>query len=82
MKLSRIAVLLVATAAVLAPAMPAGAASTLAGWAEAGTIAPMIFEDPFGRVLNSQFIDNPRFALSEFIDNPRSLSSILENPFG
>lgn len=66
MKLSRIAVVLASAAVVFAPAVPAAAATVQA--AGAVTVAPMIFDDPFG------------FA-AQFIDNPRSVTLIFENPF-
>lgn len=66
MKLSRVAVVLASAAAVIAPAVPAGAVTVQA--AGAVTSAPMIFDDPFG------------FA-AQFIDNPRSVTLIFETPF-
>jgi hypothetical protein len=74
--LSRIAVLFAAAAVVLAPVEPAAAASAQAGWNQAVTVAPAIFEDPFGLV-HAAFDDPFGFAPANFADKWEAASAIF-----
>lgn len=70
MRLSRIAVLFAAAAVVVAPVQPAAAASAQVGWNKAATVAPAIFEDPFG------------FAPAIFTDKWEAAPAIFADPLG